>query len=101
MTHTSLQAWFQNITTCQDKHCERHCGHDEVDCFLVDNHGYIVAAAKDATLAGRFLGAVHSIVMDRLIRFGVYEKTTVFDYQAVCQRPTAETNHGNILLTVS
>ncbi|XP_058802152.1 voltage-dependent calcium channel subunit alpha-2/delta-3 isoform X2 [Phymastichus coffea] len=101
MTHASLQAWFHNITTCQDKHCERHCGHDEVDCFLVDNHGYIVAAAKpaDASLAGRFLGAVHSIVMDRLIRSGVYEKVTVFDYQAVCQRPTAETNHGSVLLT--
>uniref|UniRef100_A0ABD2WPD7 VWFA domain-containing protein n=1 Tax=Trichogramma kaykai TaxID=54128 RepID=A0ABD2WPD7_9HYME len=101
MTHTAFQGLFQNITfACNGggKQCERHCGDNDTDCFLVDNHGYIVAA-KDASDAGRFLGDVHGLVMRSLIERDVFEKITVFDYQAVCFRDMAETSDGNILLT--
>lgn len=101
MTHTALQARFHNITfACNSPECRKHCGDDDLDCYLVDNHGYIVAA-KEATKAGQFLGNVHGIVMSDLVHRGVFEKITIFDYQAVCFRKTQEANDGSILLNVS
>ena len=88
MTHTALQGLFQNTTyTCNSNNCGKHCGHKDVDCYLVDNHGYIVAA-KEASKAGRFLGDVNGLVMKSLIEREVFENITVFDYQAVCFRGT-------------
>lgn len=93
MTHTALQGLFQNNTL--------PCANNpNTDCFLVDNHAYIIAA-KEASIAGRFLGDVNGLVMSSLVKHDVFEKITVFDYQAVCFRDTQESNDGNILLTVS
>ncbi|XP_031786314.1 voltage-dependent calcium channel subunit alpha-2/delta-3 isoform X4 [Nasonia vitripennis] len=91
MTHTALQGFFQNNTL--------PCANNtNTDCFLVDNHAYIIAA-KEASKAGRFLGDVNGLVMSSLVEHNVFEKITVFDYQAVCFRDTQESNDGNILLT--
>ncbi|KAJ8670395.1 hypothetical protein QAD02_001654 [Eretmocerus hayati] len=99
MTHKALQGLFKNITfSCKETNCKTHCGDENIDCYLVDNHGYVVAA-KDQTDAGRFLGEVNGLVMRKLIDRGVYEKISVFDYQGVCFRNTQETSDGSILST--
>jgi voltage-dependent calcium channel alpha-2/delta-3 len=101
MTHTALQGIFQNITySCNGYRCRKHCGDENVECYLVDNHAFVIAAKKAST-AGRFLGDVNSNVMRSLVETEVFEKIIVFDYQAVCFRDTQETNDGNILLTVN
>ena len=99
--HSALQGIFQNITyTCEGTvNCTRDCNDPFLSCYLVDNHGYIVAADKDKQ-AARFLGEVQSDVMRSLIQRGIYNKITIYDYQAVCFDPTGETNDGSILLTV-
>lgn len=100
MTHTAFQGLFQNITySCNSTQCKKNCGDPDIDCYVVDNHGYVVAA-KDSKNAGRFLGDVNGIVMLSLVEKEVFEKIAVFDYQAVCFRDTQETNDGNILLSV-
>lgn len=102
MTHTAFQGFFQNITYgCNgDKKCTKHCGDDDVDCYLIDNHGYIVAA-KEATKAGRFLGDVNGLVMNSLVEREIFDRVVVFDYQAVCFRYTfGESNEGSVLLSV-
>ena len=101
MTHTAFQGLFKKIAfSCNGaKQCERHCGDNDTECYLVDNHGYIVAA-KDPSAAGLFLGAVHGLVMNSLVEREVFEKIAIFDYQAVCFRGTQETNDGSVLLTV-
>lgn len=97
--HSALQGLFQNITdTCEN--CTANCKHPDVACYLIDNHGYILASNDDKH-AARFLGEVRGTIMKSLIHRGIFNKVTIYDYQAVCFPPTAESNVGNILITVS
>ncbi|XP_051159671.1 voltage-dependent calcium channel subunit alpha-2/delta-3 isoform X5 [Leptopilina boulardi] len=95
--HSALQGLFQNITdTCEN--CTANCKHPDVACYLIDNHGYILASNDDKH-AARFLGEVRGTIMKSLIHRGIFNKVTIYDYQAVCFPPTAESNVGNILIT--
>lgn len=99
--HTALQALFQNITFNCDGNCRKHCGDDMWSCYLIDNNGYIIAAADETRDAGKFFGEVRGPIMEKLVKQGVFEKIRIFDYQAVCFKSSQTNNAGNILLTVS
>lgn len=100
--HTALQALFQNITfSCEglDRNCNRHCGDDSWECYLIDNNGFIVAAEKEKD-AGKFFGEVKGSIMHSLVKEGVFERIRIFDYQAVCFKSAPSKNAGSSLFTV-
>ncbi|KAL6434662.1 hypothetical protein ACFW04_006181 [Cataglyphis niger] len=99
--HTALQALFQNITfSCEglDRNCNRHCGDDSWECYLLDNNGFIVAAKKEKD-AGKFFGEVKGSIMHSLVKEGVFERIRIFDYQAVCFKSAPSKNAGSSLFT--
>ncbi|XP_068170144.1 voltage-dependent calcium channel subunit alpha-2/delta-4-like isoform X1 [Antennarius striatus] len=64
--------------------CPLSCESDDLNCFLVDNNGFILLS-KDRNEVGRFFGEVDGSVMASLIKMGMFKKVSLFDYQAMCK----------------
>ncbi|XP_046751181.1 voltage-dependent calcium channel subunit alpha-2/delta-3 isoform X3 [Diprion similis] len=99
--HSKLQSLFRNITySCEGLgNCQRSCEDEGLQCYLVDNNGYVVAG-ENASEAGKFFGEINKHVMQSLVDNGIYDEIAIYDYQAVCFRDEKSLcNHGNILLT--
>lgn len=56
---------------------------DEVECYIIDNNGYVLISPKLES-TGRFFGEVRGDIMQRLIDEGIYKRVVIYDYQAVC-----------------
>ncbi|KAE8737176.1 hypothetical protein FOCC_FOCC017364 [Frankliniella occidentalis] len=65
--------------------CGDTCASEELDCFLVDEHG-VVVADETGLQAGRRLSVVNEDLMVRLEAAKVFQRVTVSDYQGVCRR---------------
>lgn len=90
---------FKNITSnCPEANCKT-CESEELECYVLDNHGYVIIGAKGNT--GKFFGEVRGSVMQRLVEERVYKPVRIYDYQAVCFASKETTNPANALKTVS
>lgn len=98
--HSALSSRFMTITskttcpTCKD------CASEELDCFVIDNNGYVVLA-EDRNFTGRFFGDLEGAVMDSL-RTGnvVFRKVPMFDYQGLCTDDEGRgSSNANFILT--
>ncbi|XP_033611024.1 voltage-dependent calcium channel subunit alpha-2/delta-3 isoform X2 [Cryptotermes secundus] len=95
--HMSLHALFKNITsTCEN--CRSTCDSDELECYVLDNNGYIIVSEslKDT---GKFFGEVQGNIMEMMVQEDLYKRIRVFDYQAVCFREDGIKNKAPFLLT--
>ncbi|XP_028304175.1 voltage-dependent calcium channel subunit alpha-2/delta-4 isoform X2 [Gouania willdenowi] len=75
-----------NDTDCSDVEgiCPLRCDSIDLDCFVIDNNGYVLIS-KQRSDAGRFFGEVDGSVMTTLIRMGMFKRVSLFDYQAMCK----------------
>ncbi|XP_058500966.1 voltage-dependent calcium channel subunit alpha-2/delta-4-like isoform X1 [Solea solea] len=64
--------------------CPLSCESTDLNCFLVDNNGFVLLS-KERNEVGRFFGEVDGSVMASLIKMGMYKKVSLFDYQAMCK----------------
>lgn len=93
------------VAQCAAETCERPCFSDnpeqpvDVECFVLDNNGYVVVS-QDPEHTGQFFGEVRGRIMERLINENVYQPVTIIDYQAVCFEEKKRPSPGNILQTV-
>lgn len=71
-----------------------------MDCFILDNHGFIIVS-QNIEHTGRFFGEVRGGIMRRLIAENIYEEVNVTDYQAVCEKNKNENSPANYLRTVN
>ncbi|XP_022196904.2 voltage-dependent calcium channel subunit alpha-2/delta-3 isoform X3 [Nilaparvata lugens] len=93
LKHSALQSLFINITyTCKD--CKKTCSSDDVNCYVIDNNGYVVLSEEPRD-TGRFFGELYGGVMERLVDEGVFRRIRLFDYQSVCFR-LAKCGEGNL-----
>lgn len=85
----------------QCKDCGKSCFSvdPDIECFVLDNHGYIIVS-KYIEETGRFFGEINGRLMERLVTENVYEEVNITDYQAVCYNHINEGNPANILKTV-
>lgn len=62
------------------------CDNPAVDCYLIDQNGYIVISEAKHEDAGKFFGSldINAPVMKSLIRQGLFTKVTVYDYLSIC-----------------
>ncbi|XP_065354031.1 voltage-dependent calcium channel subunit alpha-2/delta-4 isoform X3 [Cloeon dipterum] len=75
---------FQNITSkCAVPNCKRTCASQNVSCYLLDNHGYVIIS-DNLQESGHFFGEIQGYVMQKMIDEGIYQRIRIFDYQAVC-----------------
>uniref|UniRef100_A0A8C4HFS2 VWFA domain-containing protein n=1 Tax=Dicentrarchus labrax TaxID=13489 RepID=A0A8C4HFS2_DICLA len=72
----------------------------DLNCFLVDNNGFILLS-KERNEVGRFFGEVDGSVMASLIKMGMYKKVSLFDYQAMCKNSHHHASSARPLLSVS
>ncbi|XP_053622117.1 voltage-dependent calcium channel subunit alpha-2/delta-3 isoform X1 [Plodia interpunctella] len=81
----SLAQHFLNVTsTCTaGSICKKTCAGDELDCYILDDNGFIILS-EDVTQTGRFFGQVDGTIMDSLVQDRIYKKITVNDNQGRC-----------------
>ncbi|KAJ7418023.1 hypothetical protein WISP_61512 [Willisornis vidua] len=66
--------------------CPLSCQDDILNCFLIDNNGFILVS-KIPEETGKFFGAVDGSVMTQLLNMGMFRRVTMYDYQAMCKVP--------------
>lgn len=80
--HASLASHFQNITsTCTG--CKKTCASEELDCYVLDNNGFIILS-ESLDHTGKFFGQIDGTIMDSLVQDRIYKKVAVYDYQGAC-----------------
>ncbi|XP_045866600.1 voltage-dependent calcium channel subunit alpha-2/delta-4 [Meles meles] len=67
-----------------DGPCPESCEDSELDCFVIDNNGFILISGRSQEM-GRFLGEVDGALMTQLLSMGVFSQVTMYDYQAMCR----------------
>ncbi|XP_022687695.1 voltage-dependent calcium channel subunit alpha-2/delta-3-like isoform X1 [Varroa jacobsoni] len=79
------------LTACDQvasKDCKFKCNSEAsgFDCYLLDSNGFIISTANssDVLLVGKFFGEVDAAVFNQLIKYNIFKKVTIYDYQAVC-----------------
>ncbi|XP_014599810.1 PREDICTED: voltage-dependent calcium channel subunit alpha-2/delta-3 isoform X1 [Polistes canadensis] len=84
--HSSLASHFVNITstcTAGTTGCKKNCGSEELDCYILDNSGFVVISERHEH-TGKFFGEIDGTIMDSLVQDRIYRKVTVIDYQGTC-----------------
>ncbi|XP_016908841.1 voltage-dependent calcium channel subunit alpha-2/delta-3 isoform X4 [Apis cerana] len=82
--HSSLASRFVNITsTCSGTNCKKNCASDALDCYILDNNGFIIISERHEH-TGKFFGEIDGTIMDSLVQDRIYRKVTVTDYQGIC-----------------
>ncbi|ELW70327.1 Voltage-dependent calcium channel subunit alpha-2/delta-3 [Tupaia chinensis] len=75
-----------------DGKCSISCDDETVNCYLIDNNGFILVS-EDYTQTGDFFGEVEGAVMNKLLTMGSFKRITLYDYQAMC-RANKESSDG-------
>lgn len=78
--------------------CPLSCESIDLNCFLVDNNGFILLS-KERNEVGRFFGEVDGSVMASLIKMGMYRKVSLYDYQAMCKNSHHHASSARPLLS--
>ncbi|XP_037539177.1 voltage-dependent calcium channel subunit alpha-2/delta-4 [Nematolebias whitei] len=78
--------------------CPLSCQNADLNCFLVDNNGFIVLS-KERNEVSRFFGEVDGSVMASLIKMGMFKKVSLFDYQAMCKNSHHHASSARPLLS--
>lgn len=95
--HMSLHAFFKNITSSCDN-CQFTCASEVLECYVLDNNGYIVVSESPKD-TGKFFGEVQGSIMEIMVQEELYKRIHMLDYQAVCFREDALKNKAPFLVT--
>uniref|UniRef100_A0AAV2M7M0 VWFA domain-containing protein n=1 Tax=Knipowitschia caucasica TaxID=637954 RepID=A0AAV2M7M0_KNICA len=79
-----------------DGKCSLSCDNDDLNCYLIDNNGFILVA-EDTTQTGLFFGEVEGAVMSKLLMMGTFKRITLYDYQAVCREYAGSSDSAHTL----
>lgn len=100
MQHHSLARHFINITsTCAtgtSNSCRKTCASDELDCYLLDDNGFVLVS-ENSEHTGRFFGQIDGTIMDSLVQDRIYRRVGLMDYQGLCSDRDSSTAAGDKL----
>ncbi|XP_041460699.1 voltage-dependent calcium channel subunit alpha-2/delta-3-like isoform X2 [Lytechinus variegatus] len=107
---SALKELFFNITSYQYEEdcgydCTPSCYNDSVECFLIDNNGYIVVSKDEGQVGTHFAMYSQNLrLFDKLVSDNIFQEITVVDYQGMCERnftvsaaPTLRNTLSNIM----
>uniref|UniRef100_A0A803JAZ7 Calcium channel, voltage-dependent, alpha 2/delta subunit 3 n=1 Tax=Xenopus tropicalis TaxID=8364 RepID=A0A803JAZ7_XENTR len=80
-----------------DGKCPISCDDEEINCYLIDNNGFILVS-EDYGQTGNFFGEVEGAVMNKLLNMGSFKRITLYDYQAVCRTTKESSDSAHSLL---
>ncbi|CAG5106549.1 Similar to Cacna2d3: Voltage-dependent calcium channel subunit alpha-2/delta-3 (Rattus norvegicus) [Cotesia congregata] len=70
LQHSSLSSHFMNITsTCTS--CKKNCASQDLDCYILDNSGFIIISENNEH-TGKFFGEIDGTIMDSLVQDRIY-----------------------------
>ncbi|KAF6216261.1 hypothetical protein GE061_000601 [Apolygus lucorum] len=82
--HKTLASHFINVTSgCTGNGCKKTCASEDLDCYVLDNNGFIILSEKPEH-TGMFFGQADGTIMDSLVQDGIYKKVSVMDHQGAC-----------------
>ncbi|CAK6973766.1 voltage-dependent calcium channel subunit alpha-2/delta-3 [Scomber scombrus] len=70
--------------TALDGKCSISCDNEDINCYLIDNNGFILVT-EEQSQTGLFFGEVEGAVMNKLLQMGSFKRITLYDYQALCK----------------
>ncbi|XP_073994838.1 voltage-dependent calcium channel subunit alpha-2/delta-3-like isoform X3 [Rhodnius prolixus] len=81
--HAAFYRRFSEITSKHNCPTCPSCASDELDCYVIDGHGYIVLSeVRNDT--GKFFGEVEGAIMEAMVSKNIFRQVLMFDYQGVC-----------------
>ncbi|KAK7121508.1 hypothetical protein R3I93_022558 [Phoxinus phoxinus] len=94
------RVFFSIAKQCSDVEgiCPLSCESIDVNCYLVDNNGFVLVS-KDRGDVGKFFGEIDGSVMAQLLKSGLYKRVTLYDYQAMCKNAHHHTSGARPLLS--
>lgn len=63
--------------------CKKTCASDDLDCYLLDNNGFVLLSEKTEH-TGKFFGQIDGTIMDSLVQDRIYRRVPFMDYQGIC-----------------
>ena len=83
---TALHRRFMSLMTEHVPIPSLNCSSIVVDCYLIDQNGYIVISEAHTEDAGKFFGTPDqtAAVMRSLVNQGLFQAVDIYDYLAVC-----------------
>lgn len=60
-----------------------NCINDWIDCYLLDQNGYVVIS-QEYNITGQFMGTEEGAIMNSMVGQGLYNSYDIYDYQAWC-----------------
>uniref|UniRef100_A0A8C7XLJ4 Calcium channel, voltage dependent, alpha2/delta subunit 3 n=1 Tax=Oryzias sinensis TaxID=183150 RepID=A0A8C7XLJ4_9TELE len=85
--------------TALDGKCSISCDNDDVNCYLIDNNGFILVT-EEQSQTGLFFGEVEGAVMNKLLQMGSFKRITLYDYQALCRDYSGSSDSARTLSDV-
>ncbi|XP_076313595.1 voltage-dependent calcium channel subunit alpha-2/delta-3-like isoform X2 [Tachypleus tridentatus] len=94
---TFVSEFFKETSKCIHK-CRYNCSNERLDCYLLDNNGFIIVSEVHSQ-TGKFFGEVDYTLFDSMINYGIYNRVHLYDYQAICLDIIAPSGPASILMT--
>lgn len=76
-----------------------NCNHTLIDCYLIDNNGYVVISEIENS-TGKFFGQMEGEIMLSLVEKNIYKEIALNDFNALCLDGKVEENDAMTLITV-
>ncbi|XP_043934407.1 voltage-dependent calcium channel subunit alpha-2/delta-3 [Protopterus annectens] len=80
-----------------DGKCSISCDDDNINCYLIDNNGFILVS-ENYYETGSFFGEVEGAVMSKLLAMGSFKRINLYDYQAMCKTTIDSSGSAHSLL---
>lgn len=81
-------------------YCKRNCASPELDCYVLDNNGFIILS-ESSEHTGKFFGQIDGTIMDSLVQDRIYKKVAVYDYQGACYDDKSHFSDSATFVSVS
>ncbi|XP_036957812.1 voltage-dependent calcium channel subunit alpha-2/delta-3-like isoform X3 [Acanthopagrus latus] len=82
--------------TALDGKCSISCDNEDINCYLIDNNGFILVT-EEQSQTGLFFGEVEGAVMNKLLQMGSFKRITLYDYQALCKEYAGSSDSARTL----
>uniref|UniRef100_A0A8C6NVI8 Calcium channel, voltage dependent, alpha2/delta subunit 3 n=1 Tax=Nothobranchius furzeri TaxID=105023 RepID=A0A8C6NVI8_NOTFU len=82
--------------TALDGKCIISCDSEDINCYLIDNNGFILVT-EEQSQTGLFFGEVEGAVMNKLLQMGCFKRITLYDYQALCREYAGSSDSARTL----
>ncbi|KAJ3622682.1 hypothetical protein MTP99_018970 [Tenebrio molitor] len=97
--HKNFIEIVDDLTSSLSIEC-RDCGTCKTSliCYIIDSDGYIIVS-EDVHHTGRFFGEIEGDIMASMLNISLFEKITIYDFQAICNTRDDQRSNANSLFT--